>query len=264
LHNNTIDRNSKLLPNTNDRMTRKFIAPIIHVIKKLISVKLKVSNDEWWWRGSNPENWYAIGLSKGQFAYNTFGKQVAEIQSIENYDVGGPNRLIIVNLKLLSAYNKKTHGYSFNYQTLQIGKPLDLTFGTFNVHGLITHIGDTNMAYDDTDIEVKLLAIYPWEAASYVPGVQMKDSEGNVVGTINQVAVADSSVIEVWDNRGRLVSIPSFNNTRKDVTIKVTLKTYVANNIRYLIDGSAIKIGNHIWLEFEQTALKDAIISKIY
>lgn len=229
-----------------------------------VSIRLKAANDEWWWSTNSPEEWYGAGLSKGQYAYNTFGKRVAEIQSVENYDVGGPRRLIYANLKILTTYNKNTHTYTFNYQTLQIGKPLDFTFNQNNLHGLVTYIGDNMIPYHDANLEVKLLGILPWEATSYTKGAQMRDVNGNIIGTIERVDVTDTLVSTITDNNGRLFILPTLDNTRKDVTLRLTLKTYVSNRVQYFIDGTAIKIGNHIWLEFERTAVKDAIISNIY
>lgn len=274
-------------------MNRRLISRIIHFLKKLtfldwivclvligvvgfflinkfskkeewVSVKLKVTNDEWWWNTNNPDSWYGIGLMKGQSAYNGAGRKVAEIQSIENYDVGGPRRLILVDLNVLATYNKKTQTYTFNYQVLQIGKPLDFTFGQYNLRGLVTYIGNGVIPYGTTELELKLLSIYPWEADSYKQGVLMKDLVGNVVATIKQASVTDSQLLELIDRYGKLIAVPAPNNTHKDVTLRLSIKTYKVNNVPYYIDGSAIKVGNHIWIEFEQTAVKDGIISRIY
>jgi len=274
-------------------MKKNFIVHIIHKIKKLtlldwivcavllgifgffllnrfakqeqwIDVRLKVSGDEWWWNPGYPDNWYGLGLFKGQSSYNTMGKKIAEIQSIENYDVGGPRRLIFIDLNVLATRNKKTQIYTFNYQTLQIGKPLDLTFGKYNLRGLVTYIGSNTISYGTTELEIKLLSIYPWEANSYKEGIVMKDLAGNVVATITQVNITDSQLLELRDQYGKLFTIPASNNVYKDVTLRVTLKTYRLNGVPYYIDGSAIKVGNHIGIEFEQTAIKNGVISRIY
>lgn len=274
-------------------MNRRPISRIIHFLKKLtpldwivcliligvvgfflinkfskkeewVSVKLKVTNDEWWWNTNNPDSWYGLGLMKGQSAYNGTGKKIAEIQSIENYDIGGPRRLILANLNVLATYNKKSKTYTFNYQVLQIGKPLDFTFTRYNLHGLITYIGNDAIPYGTTELELKLLSIYPWEAESYKQGVLMKDLEENVVATIKQVTITDTQLLEIKRRYGELFFAPAPNTTYKDVTLRIVLRTYNVNSVPYYIDGSSIKIGNHIWIEFEQTAVKDGIISRIY
>lgn len=274
-------------------MKQSFATRIIHIIKKLtvidwvvgilllgivgfflisstmkaqrwVTVTLRVSGDQWYYNLAPPEYWYANNLVRGQVAYDSFGKKTAEILSVENYDIGGPNRLIIVRLKLLTSFNKKSKTYTFNYQTLQIGSPLDLTFGTNNLHGLVTYIDSTSIPYAMTDIQVKLLGVYPWEAASYQPGLQMKDFEGNTVATIRSVETQDTQAIQLQNQYGGLVAIPSLNSQYKDVTLRLSLKTIPVHGVPFYIDGSAIKIGNHIWIEFEHTALKNAIISNIY
>ena len=232
--------------------------------QRWVGVTVRVSGDEWYYNLASPEHWYAEGLADGQAAYNSFGKKIAEVLSVENYDVGGPHRLIVVNLKLLTTFNKKINTYSFNYQVLQVGKPLDFTFGRYNLHGLVTYIGSTSIPYVTTDLEVKLHAIYPWEADSYKPELQMKDLEGNTVATIKSVEIQSAQVLELKNNYGDLVVVPFSYNSYKDVTIRLVIKSYMINGASYYIDGTAIKIGNRIWIEFEHTAVKDAIISKVY
>jgi len=231
--------------------------------ERWVNIKLRASSDDWQGNSNSPM-WYGFGLLKGQSAYNTFGTKVAEIETIENYDIGGPNRLVLADIKLLTTFNKKTQTYTFNYQTLQVGKSLDLTFGQYNLRGLVTYIGDNAIPYSTTKLEVKLQSIYPWEANSYIVGVHMVDILGNIIGTIDAVDVQNAVVSELSDNHGRLIIIPTAENSLKDVTLRLTLKTYAMSGVPFFIDGTAIKIGNRIWLEFEHTAVKNAVISNIY
>lgn len=270
----------------------KFIASIIHKIKKLsildwliiagicivfgfvlynrmtkkeewIWVKLNISNNTSWWQGSAPY-WYAQGLTKGQFAYNSFGQKIAEVGSIENYDMGGTNRLIYIDLKLLVSYDKRQHIYLFNYQPLQIGNQMDLTFSQYNVRGIITYIGSNTIPYKDKEIEVKVLNAYPWEADSYKEGMQMTDMSGNPVATILSVTVADNTVSQLYDTDGRLILISNPDSDRKEITMLLKIKTFSFTGVSYFIDGAAIKIGENIWFQFQNTAVKSALITRIY
>jgi hypothetical protein len=270
-------------------MSLKFIASIIHKAKKLtifdwlillcisiligvfvisryakreewVSIKLKISADEWWWTGNTPEN----NIINGQSSYDSFGKKIATIDTIEKYDLGGSNRLTYVNLKILASFNKKTQTYTFEYQPLEIGKSLDLTFAKYNIHGIVTYIGNNINIYTDKQIEVKLLAVYPWEANSYIEGLQMKDMEGNTVATVESVSVANADISQLQEMSNRIILFPSVNDQRKDVTMRLTIKTYPLNGVLYFIDGAAIKIGESIWFQFEQTAIRNAIITKIF
>jgi hypothetical protein len=228
------------------------------------TVRLKVANEDWWWQGNAPEHWYAQNLTGGKAAYNSFGKKIGEVQSIENYDIGGPNRMIYANLKLLTTYNKNTQTYTFNYQTLQIGKSLDLTFGTFNLHGIVTNIEEHFVPDTDTRLEIKLLSVYPWEATSFIAGLQMKDPNNSIVAEIERVDVTNAQTLEVNDRYGKLIVFPALYTYYKDVTIQLRLKTKLIDNVPYFIDGSAIKVGNYIWIQFEKTAIKNGMISAVY
>lgn len=271
----------------------KFIASIIHKIKKLsildwliivsvcvifgfvvynrltkkeewVWVKLHIAQDSSWYQGVSPPYWYAQGITKGQSAYNTFGQKIAEIGSIENYDMGGTNRLIYTDIKLHVSYDERQHIYMFNYQPLQIGNLIDLTFNQYNVHGVVTYINDKSIPYKDREIEIKLLAAYPWEADSYKEGMQMTDISGNPVAQILSVDIADSNISQLYDTNKRLIFIANQNDARKDVTIRLKIKTFAFAGVSYFIDGAAIKIGEAIWFQFQNTVIKNAIITHIY
>jgi hypothetical protein len=271
----------------------KFIASIIHKIKKLsildwfiiagvcvvfgfvlynrvtkkeewIWIKLNISDNTSWSQGSPPPYWYAQGLTKGQSAYNSFGQKIAEAGSIENYDMGGTNRLIYMDIKLLVSYDKRQHIYLYNYQPLQIGNQIDLTFNQYNVRGIVTYIGSNKIQYQDKEIEVKLLNEFQWSADSYKEGLRMTDMSGTTVAQILSVSTTDTTVSQLTDSDGRMILISNPDPSRKEVTIRLKIKTFTFAGASYFIDGAAIKIGENIWFQFQNTAIKSAIITRIY
>ena len=232
--------------------------------KEWVSIRVKITNEEWWWEGQPPYYWYVQDLSLGQESYNTFGEKVAEIVNIENFDSGGPRRMIFIEMKLAAFFNKKKKVYMYNYQPLEIGGPIDLSFGKNNIRGLITYIGSEEIPYVEKEIEIKMFALYPWVAESYKTGLEMKDSLGRVLAQIEGVQIQAAEDYEFYDLKNRRFVIKGIDERRKDVTLRLKIKTFNHNGVSYFIDGAAIKIGEVIWFHFPEATTKEAIISKIF
>jgi hypothetical protein len=226
-----------------------------------INVRMVIANDDWSWEGQAPQWWYVDDLESGQIAYSSFNEKIAEITNVESFDIGGYRRRAFVDLKLKGAYDKGKKIYIYNFQPLQIGKPLDLTFGKNNVHGLITYIDKNQIGYKDRKVEVKIYTVKPWVADSLVQGLETKDSLGRTLATVDSVNITVASYYEYSDIRGSKILISDPN--LRDVTLRLTIKTFMSNNTEYFIDRAAIKIGEKIWFQFPQTVIRDAEITKI-
>lgn len=227
-----------------------------------VNLRLVVTNDEWWWQGNPPQYWYADNLRPNQQAYNSFGEKVAEITNVESFDVGAYTRRLYVDVQLKGSYDTKRKIYLYNFQPLQIGKSIDLTFGKNNVRGLITYINDPKVDYVQKKIEVSMRTIRPWVADSYVPGVEMKDSLGRTLARIDSVQTTLAQYYEFSDIRGKTILVvdPDY----RDVTLRLTIATFRSGDTAYFIDRAAIKIGEKIWFQFPNAAIRDAEITKIF
>lgn len=228
-----------------------------------VNVRVVVSNDEWWWEGAPPQWWYADGLSVGQSAYDSFGKKIVEITNIQNFDIGGYRRRVFIDVKLRGAYDTKRQVYLYNFQPVQVGKPLDLTVGKNNVRGVVTYIENAPQAYQEKKIEVKIFGVRPWVASSYTQGLTMKDSLNRPLVSIEDVVVEPSVATLIVETTGGVEKryAPSLF---RDVTLRVRIKVFQSNGVDYFVDRAAIKVGEHIWFQFPQAAIRDAEITKIF
>ncbi len=226
-----------------------------------ITIRLVIANDEWWWEGQPPQWWYVDELQRGLTTKNTFGETVAEITNIDVFDIGGYRKRAYVDLKLKGSYDKKRSVYLYNFQPLQIGKPLDLTFGKQNVKGLVIYINKGSPKYTNKRIEVKVSKAEPYEAMSLVQGMKMKDSVGRTLVSIDAVSVVPYIEYVFSDIRGTFV--PASNPAYRNVILQLTIQTFTSANIEYFMDRAVIKIGEKIWLQFPQTAIRDAEIIRI-
>lgn len=231
---------------------------------EIVPVRISLSSNEWWWKGNPPEFWLVRDLNVGQKSFNTFGKQVAEITDIHIYDVGSNRTRSYVDINLQASFDKRRNIYLYNFQPLQIGKPLDLTFGENNVRGLVTYIGTDEQLYIQKEIEVQLYAIFPFEADSYKKGLQVKDSQGRILASIENVDVEEAQSYEFFDASNRRFVLEGTDPNRRDVTLRLKISTLFQNGIYFYIDGAAVKVGESIWFQFPQIVAKGAVISKIF
>lgn len=227
-----------------------------------ISLRLVLSNDELWWEGAPPQWWYVESLEKGQTSKNSLGETIAEITDVQIFDAGAYRRRAFVDIRVKGSYDTKRQVYLYNYQPLQIGKSLDFTFGKNNVHGLVTYIDTEFQTYTPRIIEVRISAIRPWIATSYTKGLEMKDSTGRQLAKILSVDISPSQakeVVEYYANAEQHY----LSNEFYDVTLQLQVQTYESEHISYFIDRAAIKIGERIWFQFPQTAIREATIIKV-
>ena len=238
---------------------------------EVVTIRIKITNDEWWWEGNPPTYWMLEGLSIGQEAYNSFGKRVAEIVDIHSVDTWGDKKEIFVDVNLLSSYNKRLKIYNYNFQPLQIGKPIDLVFGKSNVRGIIAYIGVDDIVYEEKEIEIKMLSVFPWEVDSYKIGLETKDTEGRVVVKIIEVRVENAQGFYLPEQREtggnfymRRLIVGGEDLSRKDMTLRLRIKTIVQDGVSYFIDGSTVRVGNEIWFHFPEVVIKSGVISKIF
>ncbi len=226
-----------------------------------VPARIMVSNDEWWWEGQAPSYWYVDDIVSGMTATNSFGETIAKITSVSVFDNGAYGRRAYVDVMLNTNYDKRKNVFLFNFQPLQIGKPIELTFGTHNIQGLVTYIGNDKVAYEDKKIEVKVYKVRPWVVDKYVVGLQMKDTVGTALATINEVKIDPHVEYEFSDIRG--TSVPVNDPDYRDVTLSLTIKTFSSGGNNFFMDRAVIKIGEYVWFQFPEVAVREAMISKI-
>jgi len=228
-----------------------------------IALRLVVTNDAWWYEGSAPQWWYAEGLTTGQTAKNTFGETIAEITNVQSFDVGAYYRRAFIDLKVKGYYDAKRGIYMYNYQPLQIGKPLDLTFGKNNVRGIVTYIENAPQVFTEKTIEVFIPAVRLWVAQSYKEGVEMRDSEGRTLAKVLSVSITPTTAQEVVNVFPDVAEVKFAPDQFYDLRLTLSLQTFESGGVSYFVDRAAIKVGERIWFQFPQTVVRQAEITRI-
>jgi len=223
-----------------------------------INTRVLISNSEWWWSGEAPPYWLVDSLEEGLISYNSFGEDVAEVTDVEIFSLGGPHKQAFIDLKLKVSYDKNRQIYLYNFQPIQKGKPIDLTFGSNNVNGLIIALDQEPEDIFTKKITVRMQHLEDWLAESYQVGMEMSDSKGRVLAKIDKVSVEDSKLDNIKLINGGIYYV---NDKYKDVILDLTISTLKdAEGYFRFVDGAAVKIGEDIWFHFPEIVAKTRIV----
>lgn len=225
--------------------------------EKWIKVEVRVTRPEWWWKSKNPPYWLVDQIKKGSAQYDTLGRKVAEVLEVRNYELGGNRKVVYLTLDVKVEVDKRKKKLKFEHRPLEIGKPVELEFGTIGFQGLVTFIeGIPDLRnWEDKIVEARVLAVsnifpetlgvLPWKAEAIKVGDQMKDSQGRVIAKILAKKVLPAEkIVTTSDGRVLMRQDP----VKKDVILKVKLKTFKQENINYYLDDIKVKVGSAIFL----------------
>lgn len=213
-----------------------------------IPITVQAGSPEIWFYVRKPRPWYTLSLTKGITAYNSLGQPVAEVTDVQSFPVWEGQNDVYVTLRVKATYDTRTRSYSYNFQPLTVGGQFKSTFGTQDLQGIITYIGD-NTPLVEKEIEAKLLYVYPWVADAFKTGLQLKDTENNIIAEIKDMTVENSQRYEMRDLQDRMIVFLGEDQSRKDITFRIKLMAKEYNGIYYFVDGP-LKVGNGIHLEF--------------
>jgi hypothetical protein len=226
-----------------------------------VHVLVKIQPDQLWWE-AHPAPWYTQSLKKNADSYNSFGQKIGTIEKITSFETPDGRNEVIATINLKTTFNPQRHQYEYNYQPILIGKPIEISFGTFSLIGMVTGV-NTEMTYIDRHIEARLTAIHSWKIAELTKGLKAIDSEGNILAKISDLTIQNAQTYQITDAQGRQIIIPSEDPTRKDVVMKLVIKTIKYGDSYYTVSGSPVKIGAMFDIEFPSTIISNAEISAI-
>lgn len=215
-----------------------------------VNVRVVISNNEWWWNGEPPKYWLVDELVIGQESFNSFGEVVAKIEDLEVFSLGGPSKQAYLDLSMKVSLDKKRNIYLYNFQPIQKGKPIDLTFGTSNVNGLVVALGSEPEERVQKKVRVRMQYLEDWLANSYKVGMEWKDNKGRLLARIDKVEVKDTNMDKlVFLNNGVHYTYDIF----KDVYLDVTISVIKSRDGEYrFVDGATIKVSESIWFHFPE------------
>lgn len=212
---------------------------------------------EWQENPFPPLYWISNSIQKGDAAYDSTGKKIAEVISVDNTEWGGQRRYSRLKLKVHALFDKRTKRYRVRDQPLQVGNTLLLDIGNTKYEGVISYIGEALNPPDDQhrrmELEIKAFEVSPWLADTYDETFVVKNTEGEeifritdsiVVPTEKSVETAAGSIVRSRD--------PYF----KDVYITAIVEVRCQVGVCYYNETIPVKIGRWIWVQTETSFIE--------
>lgn len=239
-----------------------FLSSFTFKKEKWLKVEVRVGPEQWWWDYKPAPYWVADSIKKGEAQFDSLGRKIAEVLETQIYEWGETRKDIYLLLNLKVDYNRKKRTYRFNYQPVEIGKPLNLELGGIGFQSLVVSIEglDPEEKKVIKIVEAKLMNVYPWVAETISIGDQMKDNQGKVMAKVldKKIELADMTVVT---DQG--VVLARKDPLKRDVFLKLKLSAVEQHGIYYFREGQEIKIGLPLSIQLPDVHIENASIMKI-
>lgn len=225
-----------------------------------IDLRLLVQNADWWYKGEKPAFWYAGDLAEGDVAYDSFGNEVAKINSIENYDLGEDGRAIYANLRVKANFDKKRQQYFYEFKPLLVGAGVIFNFDQEQLRGLVIGLGKnaTGVQVEEKTVKLRINLILPELADQVQVGVRVLDGSKKVIAEILAVDNQMAQYYDFSDIRGQKILI--YDPAYRLLFIDLKMKAFRAFDEYYYVDGTPLKVGQLFDLHFANFVLSNVEI----
>jgi hypothetical protein len=228
-----------------------------------ITVRIKGSPGNWWWVTPRPPDWLADAVHPGDKEYNATNKAIAEIQTVDIYDAGGPTKDVYLTAKLDVRYNAQTKKYRYKGEPLEVGGPISLSLGSTFFPGIVVDILDEKAAVKPQKtltVQVRYKDRWPFEYEAVKPGQQIIDGNKRVIAEIIKKERTPAER-EVHTAAGQILQ--RYSPVMDDFIITIKLAVDVREDQYVYREEQYVKVGNQLWLLFPQYNISGAQIMKI-
>jgi hypothetical protein len=204
------------------------------------------------WNGTGPKDWFANSFHKGQTEKDGLGRIQSQVLDVYSYDTSVNHKIVYINVKLNSVYNRATNTYTYKGVPVLVGSTIKLNLDNVFAEGLVTEVkGYPSRAEKKTiKIEARLgdeetnflgtAATKGYIADAIQTGDLVKDSNGTILIKIVDKRTTQAEAT-VTTSDGRLVK--AIDPNRKDIFLTLEVlaekqngKYYFLNNIPILVD----------------------------
>lgn len=245
------------------------LAPILLYYRSVaketyVTVHIIASGGDWWQYLPKVPSWLSSQVYTGAVESLSNGKVVAEVLDVKEYDEG-PNKLLYVKARLLVTYDKRSDLYRFRQQPLRVGSTVSIYPNSVLLAGSVISIDEkspSSQQYKMMRVTLKLFGQRDFVDHSIHPGLQIVDRAGVVIAkVINKESKVSSSLTLSIAKDGR--PIFTRNSELVDITMVVDVQTIERDGVSYFNQIQPVKIGNSLWVPFEQVSINEATISSI-
>lgn len=239
------------------------------IITLVLFFQRKVEWLEVEFRSARAPYWAAGKISVGDCELDGLGRKVAEVLSVRQFEGGKSWETDLrLKLRLRGVWDRKKKQYLFRSKPLGIGSYLTLNLSQVLIEGYVTNIEGTpdTRFWEDKIVEARLvtlsevfpetIGVFPWEAEAVKVGDQMKDAQGEIVAEVLEKIVKPAKRI-VTSQNGKI--FVQSDPVKKDVILKIKLKTTKKGEINYFLEDTKVKIGERFSLHLPAISLYPVI-----
>jgi hypothetical protein len=225
--------------------------------KKTVYVYTMNTFENWQEDPYPPLYWISNSVKKGDVAYDSTGKQIAEIISVDNTEWGSQRRYSRLKLKVNTLYDRRTRQYRLADQILQVGNTLLLNIGNSKYEGVISYIGETptppGYQFQYLELKMKAFNVAPWLAETYDETFVVQNTEGiEIFRILDSESVPAEKSVET--DRGSIVR--SKDPYYKDVYLTAKVRVRCQEGICYYNETIPVKIGYWMWTQSKTSILE--------
>ncbi len=203
--------------------------------------------------------WIANSININDVEKSTLGSLNAIVVDKTAYEGQGYGQYVYLLLKINSVKDR-SGVYLYKNKPLVVGSILDLKLSNTQTQAMVTYLGTMPPVYKYKKIILSLKgrSWESWVVDSIKEGSEIKDSKGK---TIAKIIDLKSGPAEVRSDSSLGQAKVSYDQTRKDFTIKAEMIVRDDNGIYYFEEFQKVKVAEGLYLTFAQNSLSPQISS---
>ncbi len=236
-----------------------FILRVLLQKDQFVTVELYASGGEWWFNNPEPPYWLADPIKKGYIEYDPQGGKLVEILETQKFEING-RKMLWIKAKLKVVRNTKAQQFRFRREPLQIGSLIYVSPNNTRIYCSVLSIDEEGVQKVESEktVTLKQYAVYPWQADTITVGDTLKNDQGTPIAEILDKTV-DIADITTTDDKGN--THVRKDPLRRNVTVKIKIKTQVSTGREYFSYFQPLKIGFNLQIPFDRIDVIGAIVN---
>lgn len=249
-----------------------FVISAIFLLResKYVDVLMRVSQSDGLDIWGRAPAWYVSNLKEGLTEKDFFGKDILTIRKIYEYPTNDNNKLVYINIRMLSTYNKRTGQYTYAGIPLLVGSYQKINLQGIYIPGVIYAVDEDNLFKTQNKMIIQGF-LDPRNHDSYLVNknyIQNNDMQfsgvpsyvSKVLKPGLQMSIDGHIIAEIQNINRTPVNSSSFPNNiypnnddiqRENIQLIVQINTETIDNKEYFNGQIPVIINALVPLEFE-------------
>lgn len=230
--------------------------------KDYLDVYILGSSGDWWYDTPRPPYWLINSISVGDTESSTGNKTEAEVLEVKAFP-DGPNKIVLLKVRLLVTKNKKTGVYRYKQKPVEVGSTLVLSLSNTRFSGSVVSIDGrkSDLTTQTLKVKLKLYDRYPW----FVDQVTIGDTQTDIFSGQPTLAILDKrvSLAEKTTVNDDGQALARRDPWKRDLELTVKLEAYVNQGNYFFAFLQPVKVGGQLWIPMPGYNLFEAYVVQV-